>query len=195
MKNEGQGIVEGIFVMSVGQQQRVASLRFLLFERPLHPELFEIYDDCKIVKNGYEAQIWVTGCTHVISFYREDHSLVELIADASTMLPQRGRLIETPFRGEKKHERRRTEGINYMMNLQVETMSEAVYSQTHHELARLGAKRGLFVPFPTWMNRYPLIPFTFVDYQAKPNELDVFTFHAFPEDLTIIKTQSIFELA
>jgi hypothetical protein len=45
-----------------------------------------------------------------------------------------------------------------------------------------------------WMS-HSLTPFTFVDYDAKPNELHVFTFHAFPEDLTIVKTQSIFELA
>ena len=39
-----------------------------------------------------------------------------------------------------------------------------------------------------------LTPFTFIDYEAKPTELHVFAFHAFPDDLTIVKTQSIFEL-
>ena len=34
----------------------------------------------------------------------------------------------------------------------------------------------------------------YIDYDAAPNSLHVFAFHAFPEDLTIIKTQSIFEL-
>ena len=180
--------------MDVRQEQRVASLRFYLYSRPLHPELFEIYHDHHIVKSGYEARIWVTGCTHVIAFYRGDNSLVELIADSSTMLPKHGLLLELPFRGERKHEHKRTDGINYMMNFQVEKMSQAVYHNTHHELARLGAQRGLFVPFPMWMTRSPLIPFTFLDYQARPNELHVFAFHALPEDLTIIKTQSIFEL-
>ncbi len=180
--------------MSIGQQQRISSLRFFLYERPLHPELFEIYHDHHIVKSGYEAQIWVTGCTHVIGFYRERFSLVELIADSGAMLPQRGRLLEVPFRGERDHELKRAEGINYMMNFQVESMSPTVFSRTHHDLARLGAERGLFVPFPMWMTHSPLTPFTFVDYDAKPNELHVFTFHAFPEDLTVIKTQSIFEL-
>ncbi|MCK4601239.1 MAG: DUF2617 family protein, partial [Phycisphaerae bacterium] len=82
----------------------------------------------------------------------------------------------------------------YMMNFQVESMSPTVYSKTHHDLARLGAQRGLFVPFPMWMTR-SLTPFTYIDYEAKPNQLHVFTFHAFPEDLTVVKTQSIFELA
>jgi hypothetical protein len=181
--------------MSIDQQQRVASLRFYLYDRPLHPELFEIYQDHHVVKDAYEAQIWVTGCTHVIGFFRGERCLVELIADKSAMLPQRGRLLEMPLRGERDHEQKRGDGINYMMSFQVETMSPGVYSQTHHDLARLGAKRGLFVPFPLLMNQSSLTPFAFVDYEAKANELHVFAFHALPEDLTVIKTQSIFELS
>jgi hypothetical protein len=180
--------------MNTGQKQSVSSLRFYLYDRPLHPELFEIYHDDTIVKAGYEAQIWITGCTHVIGFYRQKNSLVEVTAGALSPLPQHGLLLQLPFRGERDHQVKRAGGINYMMNFQVEQMSPAVYSKTHHEVARMGAKRGLFVPFPMWMS-HSLTPFTFVDYDAKPNELHVFTFHAFPEDLTIVKTQSIFELA
>ena len=180
--------------MSISQQQSVETLRFYLFDRPLHPELFEIYHDHHIIKKAYEAQIWVTGCTHVIGFFRDRCSLVEAIADADNILPQRGQLLELAFRGERDHERKRAEEINYMMNFQVESMSPAVYSKTHHDLARMGASRGLFVPFPRWMT-HSLTPFTYINYEAKPNTLHVFTYHAFPGELTIVKTQSIFELA
>ncbi len=183
--------------MSVGQRQDVSSLRFYLYDHQVHPEFFQIYHDHHVVKKGYEAQIWVTGCTHVIGFFRDDISLVEITADASTPLPKRGRLLEMPFRGERDHQRRRTAGINYMMSFQVETMSPMVYKKTHHELARMGAKKGMFVPFPMWMNTESqgLTPFTYIDYDARANELHTFTFHAFPEDLTMVKTQSIFELS
>jgi hypothetical protein len=180
--------------MGIGQKQSLSTLRFYLYDRPLHPELFDIYHDHHIVQKGYEAQSWVTGCTHVIGFFRGGRCLVELIADADIPLPPRGLLLELPFRGERDHECKRADGINYMMNFQVETMSPMVYSRTHHELARQGNQRGLFVPFPTWMAR-SLTPFTYIDYEAKPNELHVFSFHAFPQDLTIIKTQSLFEMS
>jgi hypothetical protein len=180
--------------MSISQKQNVGSLRFYLYDRPLHPELFEIYHDHHIIKKDYEAQIWVTGCTHVISFYRGRSSMVELTAAAESTLPQRGQLLELPFRGERDHECKRAAGINYMMNFQVERMSAAVYSKTHHDLARLGAQRGLFVPFPMWMSN-SLTPFTYIDYESRTNGLHVFTFHAFPGELTIVKTQSIFELS
>ena len=139
--------------MGIGQKQTVDSLRFYLYDRPLHPELFDIYHDHYIVKGGYESHIWVTGCTHVIGFYRGENMIVEVTADAMSDLPPRGRLLEMPFRGERNHERKRTAGINYMMSFQVEQMGPDVYGRTHHDLARLGARRGLFVPFPKWMSR------------------------------------------
>lgn len=180
--------------MGIGQKQSLSSLKFFLYDRPLHPELFEIHHDHHIAKGAYEAQVWVTGCSHVIGFFRQGRCLVEMIGDSEMELPRRGRLLELPFRGERDHECKRAEGINYMMNFQVETMSPMVYTKTHHELARQGSRHGLFVPFPTWMSR-ALTPFTYIDYEAKANELHVFTFHAFPEDLTVVKTQSIFELS
>ena len=61
------------------------------------------------------------------------------------------------------------------------------------ELARAAMQRGLFVPFPGWMSR-SLTPFTYIDYDARPNQLHVLAFHAFPDELAVVKTQSIFEL-
>jgi hypothetical protein len=180
--------------MSIGEKQRLARLRFYLYDRPLHPELFNIHHDHRIAKNGYEARIWMTGCSHVIAFYRDEFSMVEVTADETSELPERGLLVNMPLRGEKDHQCRRSNGINYMVNFQVETMSPAVYARTHHDLSVQGAKGGIFVPFFQW-SANSLTPFSYVDYNAGPRELHVFAFHALPEDLTVVKTQSIFELA
>ncbi|HDZ22277.1 hypothetical protein LCGC14_0238740 [marine sediment metagenome] len=180
--------------MAIGHQQRVASLRYYLYDRPLHPELFEIHSGERLARKHYEAQLWVTGCSHVIMFGRGKQWMVEVLADADSELPRRGLLAELPFRGEKEHEHVEAKGLRYMMNFQVETMSEQVFAKTHHDLARQGAKRGLFVPFPTWMRRPPLTPFSYLDYDAKTRHLHVFSYHAFPEDLTLVKVQSIFEV-
>ena len=179
--------------MAIGQKQRLDHLRFFLYDRPVHPEFFDIYQSRRIVKPGYEAEIWITGCSHVVGFFRPGSSLLEVTADGESEMPPRGQLLKVPFRGEKDHERK-TEGINYMVSFQVETMSQAVYSKTHRDLARHHKTRGLFVPFPMWMAN-SLTPFTFIDYDAKPNELHVYAFHAFPAELTVVKTQSIFELS
>ena len=179
--------------MPLGQKQRVSELQFFLYDRPLHPELFDIYDSHRVAKDGYEAQVWVTGISHLIGFYRGEATVVELIAESGAELPERGRLLSVPFRGEKDQEFTHVDGIRYMMSFQVETMSARLYARAHDELAGQADKRGLFVPFPEWAIN-ALTPFTYIDYEAKVRELHVFAYHAFPDELTLVKTQSIFEL-
>ena len=179
--------------MPLGQQQRVSELQFLVYSRPLHPELFDIYQRRHLVKSGYETQIWVTGISHLIGFFRREAAIVELIAGADAELPERGKLMSMPVRGEKDREFTHAEGIKYMVSCQVETMSVRLYARSHEELTGLAERRGVLVSFPQWAVE-SLEPFTYIDYEAKLNELHVFAYHAFPDERTLIKTQSIFEL-
>ena len=50
----------------------VEELTFSLFQRPLHPELFQIYARRRLKTGKYEVDIWVNGCTHVVSVYVDD---------------------------------------------------------------------------------------------------------------------------
>jgi hypothetical protein len=179
--------------MDTEQTNRLSSLRFFLYERPVHPELFEILSEVKLHLAGYEASLWITGCSHVVSFFRQDKSLVEVVADSENPLPKRGLAIELPFRGEKAHEQKSLDGINYMMNLQAEKMSRRVYKHMHRELVRQGKKKGMFLPLPK-LTHDSLEACSYIDYDAKPNGLHVLTYHALPDTMCVIKTQSIFEL-
>jgi hypothetical protein len=179
--------------MAIRQQQRVGELQFLLYNRSLHPELFDIYVDQQLSGGPYEATIWITGASHMVSFRLGQATLTELLADRQTMLPERGKLAALPIRGEKNHDVTHADGIRYMASFQVERMSPRVFAKTHQELIDLGARRGLFVPFPEWAGG-ELVPFSLVDCEAKTTMLHVFAYHAFPDELTLIKTQSIFEL-
>ena len=179
--------------MDIGQAQRVSQLRFMVYSRALHPELFEIHHDHRIVKDRYEAQVWVTGLSHLIGFYRDDAAVTEVIADADAMLPHRGKLISLPFRGERDEQYDHAEGIRYLTSFQTEQLSPRLYAKVHQDLLDQADNRGLFVPFPRWAGG-SMAPFSHIDYEAKPNQLHVFAYHAFPEERTLIKTQSIFEL-
>ncbi len=179
--------------MDTEQTNRLASLRLFLYERPVHPELFEILAQAQLRMAGYEACVWITGLGHVVSFFRQDQTLVEVVADIENPLPKQGLAITLPFRGEKDHEQKSLDGIGYMMNLQAEKMSRRVYEHTHRELVRQGKDKGLFVPLPE-LTHDSLEAFSYIDYDAKPNELHVLAYHALPEALAIVKTQSIFEL-
>lgn len=178
--------------MALGQKQSVEALNFRVYRRALHPELFEIYRRERIVQPSFDATIWITGCSHVISFSVGRETISEVMAEEGDELPERGLEAQYRFRGEKQHELLLDTTIHYLMNFQVESMSAKLYAQTHQDLARAATRHGLFVPFPAWRTQ-GLTPFTYIDYQAKPDSLHVFAFHAFPDALTVVKTQSIFE--
>ena len=55
----------------------IDELMFSLFQRPLHPELFQIYANRHLNTEKYESIIWVTGCTHVVSVFSGDICLTE----------------------------------------------------------------------------------------------------------------------
>ena len=61
----------------------VDELVFSLFQRPLHPELFQVFSERRIRTDKYEAVIWATGCTHVISVFAKGLCLTELINSPS----------------------------------------------------------------------------------------------------------------
>jgi hypothetical protein len=132
----------------------VEELTFSLFQRPLHPELFQIYTKRQLKTTKYQADIWVTGCTHVASVYVQDMCLTEVVSSPGQVLPQRGLIERFQFRGPRSHKCTLNRRISYMTNFQVEKMSQNVYRQSH---------------------------------------TDLHTFAAYPDQVTMIKTQSLFE--
>lgn len=177
--------------MSMPIDQSRIELNFNLFERPLHPELFKIYASRHFFQGDYEVTIWIVGCSHVVSVFAHDRCLTELICPPYQMLPKRGLLERFAFRGERSHEMNWSNDMEYMMNFQVDSMSANLYRQTHQDLTAMGKKRGMFVQFPH-MIRGEFTPFSYLDYEARVDELALHTWHSFPEQQTVLRTQSLF---
>ncbi len=170
----------------------IDGLTFSLFQKPLHPELFQIYAKRQLKTNKYEALVWITGCTHVVSVFAADVCLSEVISAPGQPLPQRGLIERFQFRGPRSHKCTLSRGLSYMTDFQVEKMSPNLYRQSHRDLERFAQNRGLFVKFPE-LETGGLQPFCYVDFEAKQSELHVHSFAAYPEQVTMLKTQSLFD--
>ncbi len=173
--------------------QRVEDLQFCLYQRAVHPELFRI--DCvrRIQQNRYQAEIWVTGLAHVVVVQIGDQVITEVIAEENEFLPKAGIAASFRFRGERDHVQSFNGGQKYILSTQVERMTPQLFPATHRDYVHFAKNRGMFVPFNEWVHD-GLAPFTFVDYEARDHEFHVHAFHAFPEEFTLLKTQSIFEI-
>jgi len=170
----------------------VEELMFSFFQRPLHPELFQIYAQRQLNTEKYEAIIWLTGCTHVVSVFAGNTCLTEVVSTPDQMLPSRGLIERFEFRGPRTHKGTLSRGVSYMTDFQVEKMSPNLYRQSHADLERFARNRGVFVKFPE-LEIDKLQPFCYIDFEARRTELHIHTFAAYPYQVTMIKTQSLFD--
>lgn len=173
--------------------QRVDELQFCLYERAIHPELFHIHRVKRIQQPRYQAEIWVIGLAHVVTVQCGQQFLTELITEDIDLLPKSGLAASFRFRGERDHSQAFDGGLKYILSTQVERMTPQLYPATHRDYVHHAQNRGLFVPFPEW-GHDGLAAFTFINFDARDHEFHVHAFHAFPEEVTLLKTQSIFEI-
>jgi hypothetical protein len=183
----------GMFMETPQINVAIDELTFHLYQRPLHPELFNIYAKRELKTDKYEALIWVTGCTHVVGVFAPDICLSEVVSAPGQMLPQRGLIERFNFRGPRSHKCTLSRGMSYMTDFQIERMSPNLYRQSHIDLERFARNRGIFVSFPE-MKVSGLEPFCYIDFEARRSELHIHSFAAYPDQVSMIKTQSLFEL-
>jgi hypothetical protein len=174
-------------------KQRVEDLHFCLYQRAVHPELFHIHRVERVEQRRYRAEIWVIGLSHLVSVYYGDQVITELITDDNEFLPKVGLAASFRFRGERDHSQSFNDGARYILSTQVERMTPQLFPATHRDYMHYGRSRGIFVPFDDWAHD-GMAPFSFIDFDARDNEFHVHAFHVFPDEITLLKTQSIFEI-
>src|SRR5437667_9944914 len=170
----------------------VCDLIFQLYGRPLHPELFDIVALRKIRRDDYELTVRITRTGHVITWENRDVVLTEVTAAADQPLPDKRRLLSYRLRGEHSGGLACAHGISYQMSFQVEVLPQEVFFHVHDEILADGGKRGLLHNFQP-NHRLSLAPLGFVTVEARPGCLILTTFHTFPDEHTVVKSQSLIE--
>src|SRR5262245_61091176 len=168
-------------------------LNLFLFDRPLHPELFRHYANYRVNQVRYHADIWFVGLSHVVTVTSGQRSLTELVCTDSDVLPARGILTRFRMKGERDLERRSPDGWHYMVSSQVETMDDALFKSVHFDLIKHAGKRGWYFAFEQWADG-DMVPFSYIDHEAWDGQFHLHAFHSFPQERTVVKTQTIFEL-
>lgn len=170
----------------------VADLVFQLYSRPLHPELFEILAVRTVQREDYELTVRITRTGHVISWRNAELHLTEVTAAADQDLPERRRLLHYRLRHEQTNCKDCPGGVRYQMSFQVETLQPEIFLHVHDEILADGARRGLLHSFPS-SDRFAVAPLGFIQADARAGCLCLSTFHTFPDEHTIVKTQSLIE--
>jgi hypothetical protein len=163
-----------------------------LYGRPLHPELFDILAVRTIRREDYVLTVRITRTGHVISWENRDVFLTEVAAAADQPLPLKRRLLSYRLRGEHSGTLTCAHGISYQMSFQVEILQPEIFLQVHDEILADGCKRGLLHNFQP-NHRLILAPLGFVTAEARAGCLILSTFHTFPDEFTVVKSQTLIE--
>ncbi|MCS6851653.1 MAG: DUF2617 family protein [Gemmataceae bacterium] len=171
---------------------RVNDLIFQVYARPIHPELFDILARRRVQREDYELNVWITRTGHVITWERQGMTLTEVAAAADQDLPTTGRLLHYRLRGEQSASLPLAHGITYQTSFQVEVLPPEIFLHVHDEIMADGSKRGLLHNFQP-NHRLAVAPLGYVLIEARPGCLFLNSFHTFPGEHTVVKSQSLIE--
>ncbi len=172
----------------------IKDAKMLIYNRALHPELFEIFLEKDMDTGKYEAKIFLIGSGHHILFHTPFANITELLTTRTDILPDTGLLEQLPVGKNREYQADINNRIYYMLNINSEQMSSAVFESVYREMTKFAKCRGLFITFEQWADENELAPFSFIDYEKRPRELDLFCYHAVPAINMMIRTQSVFSL-
>lgn len=171
---------------------KVADLVFRLYSRALHPELFEVLSHRSIVRDGYTLIVRLTRTGHVLSWTNGRVHLEEATATAEMELPEFGRTLAHNFHSDRNAHHEFPGGIRYRVSSQLEVLPLEQFLHVHADLMADGKKKGL-VFHGNAGNRIGPSPLGVVMVQKVSGGLSTAAFHTFPDELTLIKTQSLIE--
>jgi hypothetical protein len=173
---------------------RVADVVFRLYGRPLHPELFDVLACRTVERDGYTLAVRLTRTGHLLGWTDGRVHLSEVTATADMELPESGRRLAHRFDGGQSGRSEFAGGVRYRVSTQVEVLPPEQFRHVHEELAADGTRKGLVFHCKAG-NRLGLSPLGVVIVQAVSRGLSASAFHTFPDELAVLKTQSLIEWA
>jgi len=172
---------------------KVAELVFQLYGRPLHPELFQIYQSRSVQRGGYEAKIDITSAGHVVTWRYEALTLTEVAAAANHPLPKKRRLLSYRLKGERTDQLTTRGGIGYQVGFQLEPVDPEIFWTFQEELANDGQRQGMLYQFSA-SGRMAMGALSYINVETRNRTMLIQAFHTFPDDYAIVKSQSMFTL-
>lgn len=174
-------------------RSRVADLSFQVFRRSLHPEWFATRAFRRVTHVAWGADIRIIEGGHAIHFHGGPIVLTEVLSGPETVLPEPGLLYHAPVRRERSTHLCPGGTIEYQSCFEVEHVDPEIFHHLCAEMTVETAPDSLFHRF-RGTSRLTPPPISYVHMDRHSNSLAIQSFHTFPEECGIVRTQSLFEL-
>jgi hypothetical protein len=185
---------KGQAVMGVGYgRSSVAELAFHVFNRSVHPDWFATRAFRRIEQLGWEADLRIIDGGHSVVFHSGSDRLTEILSGPETALPEPGLLFHSHLRRERSTLLRPSGTVEYQSCLEVERVDLEIFRHLCDEITLDASGSPLFHRFHS-SNRLAPPPISHIQIGARVRDLSIQSFHTFPEECAIVRTQSLFEL-
>lgn len=171
----------------------IAETSYRLFDRPLHPELFDPVIVGRLRSHRYQLSIGLCDGGHYMQFTSNGKSIVEVTGSDHQHLSTFG-LQKTDFYNGQEEVLHETDfPFLYHFAGEVDVVDHTVFTRVQIELEHEMPKAFLAHQFPS---RNRLLPgaLSLVRAEGSLRMISIHTFHTFPEDLAVLRTQTLIEL-
>jgi hypothetical protein len=188
----GKHRVEGMPIQLPGRPNPLQSYQVMLYGKPLHPELFTARVRRTVKTGTAELEGAVAPGRHMLRFETKGLSACEMLLDHDFGLPEAGLVSRFLAAGEHEFEHRfERAGVNYMLTVQTESLSENLYIATYEELLDYGKEvQGLVLQWTDPAGKC----LSMLDLQRYAKEAHAHCYHMVGNGGLVIRTQTIFEL-
>ena len=171
---------------------RVSDLSFQVFSRAVHPDWFAVREYRRLAQEGWEADIRIIEGGHAVIFRSGSVRLTEVLSGLETVLPESGLLFHSPIRHERTVRLLPSPLVEFQSSLEVERVDPEIFAHLTDEMSLDASEGRLFHRFqPT--TRLAPAPIAHLYYEAKVRGLTIHSFHTYPDDRAVVRTQSLFE--
>lgn len=171
---------------------KVNDLIFRIIGRSIHPELYTTCATAEVKKKHFSATLRICETGHIASIQHKGKSFCEILTSFQNPLPSQKRLLEKPVRGCRSESVQLNPELYYQVSYQLEELDYVIYKNVHEEYLMDSQRSNLAYHFLS-ENRVTPGALSLIDYEANESSLLIHTFHTFPEELAVVKTQSLFE--
>ena len=180
--------------MSSGlRYSRIADLSFRVLGRPPHPDWFTTRAHRRVAQDGWQADVRIIDGGHAILWRAGTIRLAEVVTSSHAPMPDSTVLFQAPVRHERATVLRPGEGVEYQTCFEVENADPEVFAHLCDEMTLDGSRDRLLYR-SSGSNRLAPPGVSHVVFETRARGLLVHTFHSFPADRAIVRTQSLFEI-
>jgi hypothetical protein len=171
---------------------RVADLTFQVFNRALHPDWFAVRAFRRIARGNWEADVRIVAGGHVVIFRSGLVRLAEVLGGSETPLPESGVLFQSSIGHERSTTLRPGGPLEYQTCFEVERVDPQIFAHLSEEMTLDATPDRLYHRFRP-ANRMAPAPISHIRIDPRAQGLSIHSFHTFPDELAIVRTQSLFE--